>query len=112
VTARLPHSRTVLLFAVAFLLAVLAAAVVPDLAAAAADVRGAGRNVGETLKAWAGSIFGGGAAITACYFVLTRKVAAALAFTGLAMLVGGFVFAPEQMQQLSEGLWRLVLEGQ
>lgn len=88
-----------------------ASALVVDTATAqaAVDVQGAGRNIGETLKLWAVSLFAGGTAIMASFYLLQRKVAPAVGFFGLAMLVGGFVFAPKLVGELSESLWRTAL---
>ena len=82
----------------------------PALAAAGAvDVQGAGRNIGETLRLWSVSLFAGGTAIMASFYLLQRKVAPAVGFFALAMLVGGFVFAPKLVGELSESLWRTAL---
>ena len=40
----------------------------------------------------------------AIYFLAARKVGPALGFCALAMLVGGFVFAPNVMGNVSESL--------
>ena len=81
-----------------------------DAAFAAADITNAGRNIGDTARAWAGSLFAGGTAIAACLYALQRKVGPTLVFAGMALLVGGFIFAPSVVQDASESLWKTVLE--
>lgn len=102
--------RAALMVATVLALAALAGAAVCDPAAAAVDVHNAGKNIGDTLRAWAVALFAGGSALGAVYFLLSRKLGPAVAFFGLAMLVGGFVFAPSLMGDLSEGLWKTALE--
>jgi hypothetical protein len=77
--------------------------------ALAAGIQDAGKNAGQMLTSWARPLYGGSAAIVATFFVLTRDWAKAVAFVALAMLVGGFVFAPATMGQISEGLWKTLL---
>ena len=100
------------------LLALVAAVVAVGLAALAsaepalaqADITNAGRNIGETAKTWAGSLFGGFTAVAACFYGLQRKVGPAMVFAGLALLVGGVIFAPQLVQDASESLWKTVLQ--
>jgi hypothetical protein len=80
-----------------------------DHPALAAGIQDAGKNAGEMMTSWARPLYGGSAAIVAAFFVLTRDWAKAVAFVALAMLVGGFVFAPATMGQISEGLWKTLL---
>jgi hypothetical protein len=89
-------------------LAVLLAVGVAD-PALAADVKNAGKNIGDTMSSWAGSLFAGGTAVAACFYGLQRKVGPALVFAGLALLVGGFIFAPGEVSEASEDLWKTVL---
>jgi hypothetical protein len=85
------------------------AIVAAEPSAAAIDIRNAGRNVGDTLKTWAVAAFGGVTAIMAVYYLFSRKLAAALGFFALALVVGGFVFAPQEMANLSKSLYQTVL---
>jgi hypothetical protein len=77
--------------------------------ALAADISNAGKNVGDTARSWAGSLFAGGTAVAACFYGLQRKVGPAIVFAGLALLVGGFIFAPQLVQDASQSLWKTVL---
>ena len=89
--------------AVLLLAAFLVVVVCAD-AQAAADVKNAGKNIADTLKAWSTALFAGVTGIMAIYFLAARKVGPALGFCALAMLVGGFVFAPNVMGNVSESL--------
>lgn len=73
-------------------------------AQAAADVKNAGKNIADTLKGWSVALFAGVTGIMSIYFLAARKVGPALGFCALAMLVGGFVFAPNVMGNVSESL--------
>ena len=88
---------------VAALAAFLILAVCVD-AQAAADVKNAGKNIADTLKGWSTALFAGVTGVMAIYFLAARKVGPALGFCALAMLVGGFVFAPNVMGNVSESL--------
>ena len=106
-----PSQRSAALtVAACVLLAALGALVLPEGAHAAADVKNAGKNIADTLKVWAGALFGGVTGIMAVYYLLARKVGPALGFAALAMLVGGFVFSPALMSDLSESLYKTALK--
>lgn len=79
-------------------------------AQAAADVKNAGKNIADTLKTWAGALFGGVTGIMAIYYLTARKIGPALGFFALAMLVGGFVFAPALMGDLSQSIAKTALK--
>ncbi len=81
-----------------------------EVALAAADITNAGKNIGDTARSWAGSLFAGGTAVAACFYGLQRKVGPAVVFAGLALLVGGFIFAPQLVADASESLWKTVLQ--
>src|SRR3954453_17910460 len=88
----------------------LAAALNTHDVALAADVAEAGKNIGDTARSWAGSLFAGGTAVAACFYGLQRKVGPTLVFAGVALLVGGFIFAPQIVQDPRESLRNAVLE--
>jgi hypothetical protein len=102
--------RTMALLAAGCVLAAFVSLAVADGAYAAADVKNAGKNIADTLKVWSGALFGGVTGILAVFYLMARKVGPALGFAALAMLVGGFVFSPELMGDLSEGLYKTALK--
>ena len=105
-----PRRTAALLAASCLLLAALLALTLETPAHAAADVRNAGKNIADTLKLWSGALFGGITGIMAVFYLLARKVGPALGFAALAMLVGGFVFAPQLIGDLSESLYKTALK--
>lgn len=74
--------------------------------ALAADGESVGRNLGELLKAWATAIFAGVAALVSLVFLLNRRYNELALFILAALLVGGFVFAPEAVASTIENIWR------
>lgn len=109
-TVPLPSAASWRTIAAAVALAALLLALASTDAQAAADVKHAGKNIADTLKTWAGALFGGITGIMAIYYLTARKVGPALGFFALAMLVGGFVFAPQLMGDLSENIAKTALK--
>lgn len=105
-----PRRSAALFAAACLLLAAILAVAVDAPAYAAADIKNAGKNIADTLKLWAGALFGGVTGIMAIFYLAARKVGPALGFVALAMLVGGFVFAPELMGDLSESIFKTALK--
>lgn len=101
-----PNRRPVV---VALLAAFLILAVCVD-AQAAADVKNAGKNIADTLKGWSTALFAGVTGVMSIYLLAARKVGPALGFFALAMLVGGFVFAPNVMGNVSESIAKTVFK--
>src|SRR4051794_31568160 len=104
-----PRRPAALAIAVVLLAATLTLLAHGD-AFAAADVKNAGKNIADTLKVWSGALFGGVTGIMAIFYLTARRIGPALGFFGLAMLVGGFVFAPATMADLSESLVNAALK--
>src|SRR6476620_2636186 len=107
-----PHHRrnaALTLAAIVLLAAALSLTPAAD-AYAAADVQNAGKNIADTLKVWSGALFGGVTGMMAIFYLTARKLGPALGFFALAMLVGGFVFAPASMGDLSQSLVSTVLK--
>ena len=100
---------TLMLLALAGLLALALVVVEPALAAGSA--RDVGRNVGGLLKEWAGWLFGGVTAIVAIPYLARRDVAGGLVFTLIALIVGGFVLAGPTVAQIIESIYKLAAEG-
>ena len=93
----------------ALALAALTLAALADPALAASSAKDVGKNLGDLLKTWATSIFGGICAIMACVYVGQRQVGPAVVFAGLALVLGMFVFASSGVGHLVEGLAKEIL---
>ena len=65
-------------------------------ALAQGDGERVGENVGELLGGWAKSLYVGIAAVVALMFLLNRRFADLAVFMVAALVVGGFVMAPER----------------
>jgi hypothetical protein len=90
-------------------IAALLAAVLVEPALAASSAKDVGKNLGDLLKTWATSIFGGICAIMACVYVGQRQVGPAVVFAGLALVLGMFVFASSGVGHLVQALANEVL---
>ena len=91
------------------LVAVLAAALwlAPDaLAAGGNDV---GRNIGSTLRHYAGEIYGGVIAIVGLIFLVNRKFTDLMVFLLAAILVGWLVFSPDQVANAARAIGDRIL---
>ena len=87
-----------------FALALLAVVVEP----AVAQTSEVGRNVGREIRAWASAILLGIAGMLAVPVLAKRDVSGGLVLVLLVVLVGGFVFAPQAVRAVIDGLWRAV----
>jgi hypothetical protein len=65
-----------------------------------------GENLGELLGGWAKSLYVGIAAIVALVFLLNRRFADLAVFIAAAVIVGGFVLAPDEIAATVRDLWR------
>jgi hypothetical protein len=75
---------------------------------AAGDGERVGENVGHLLGGWAKSLYVGIAAIVALMFLMTRRFADMAVFMLAAVLVGGFVMAPNDIAGVVRDIWQTV----
>src|SRR3954462_2935171 len=82
------------------------------LVATAADAAGdggrVGENIGNLLGGWAKSLYVGIAAVVAFVFLLNRRFADLAVFMLAAVLVGGFVMAPNDIAGVVRDIWQTV----
>jgi len=102
-----PGGRRVLApAAIAAAIALLGAgALTPDAAMAASEV---GKNIGKEIETWGKAILLGVVGLVAIPVLLKRDVAGGAVITALAVLVGGFVFAPAAVKGVISGIWRSI----
>ena len=97
-------------FAVALaLVAVLAAALWLAPAALAAGGNDVGRNIGSTLRHYAGEIYGGVIAIVGLIFLVNRKFTDLAMFLLAAIMVGWLVFSPDQVADAARAIGDRIL---
>ncbi len=70
-----------------------------------------GDNIGDLLGGWAQALFVGIAAIVALVFLINRRYNELALFLLAAVLVGGFVLAPDAVAGTIEDLWQTVTGG-
>jgi hypothetical protein len=75
---------------------------------AAGDGERVGENVGHLLGGWAKSMYVGIAAVVALVFLLNRKFSDLAVFMCAALLVGGFVMAPNDIAGVVRDIWQTV----
>jgi hypothetical protein len=68
-----------------------------------------GENVGNLLGSWAKSLYVGIAAVVALMFLMTRRFGDLAIFMLAALLVGGFVMAPNDIASLVRDLWATIV---
>ena len=92
------------------LCAVVAAAVILALLAepALAQTSDVGRNVGREIRTWATAILLGVAGLVAIPVLAKRDVNGGLILVLLVILVGGFVFAPNEVKSIVDGIWKAI----
>jgi len=73
--------------------------------AKASDV---GKNLGQEVGSWAKAILLGVAALVAIPILAKRDMAGGVVVAALAILVGGFVFAPGAVKDVVRSLWGAV----
>jgi hypothetical protein len=78
---------------------------------AAGDGEKVGENVGHLLGGWARSLYVGIAAVVALMFLMNRKFADLAVFMLAAVLVGGFVMAPNDVADTVKSIWSTVTSG-
>ena len=101
------HTRTT----AAIVLAAALTLSVVDPALAAGSANDVGRNISNLFKNWATWLFGGATAIIAVGHLGRRDIAGALVFSGLAVLVGGFVLAGPQVADFIKGIYEFADTG-
>ncbi len=74
-------------------------------AALAQEGEQVGENIADLLGGWAEPLFVGIAAIISLVLLLKRDYAAMALFVMAAMVVGGFVFAPQAIAGTVEDIW-------
>ena len=67
-----------------------------------------GENLGGLLSGWARSLYLGIVAVVALVFLLRRHFSELALFIVAAVIVGGFVLAPNQIAGTVQDLWRTI----
>src|SRR4051795_3995265 len=75
---------------------------------AAGDGEKVGENVGKLLGSWAKNLYVGIAAVVALVFLLNRRFADLALFMVAAVLVGGFVMAPNDVAGTIRDIWTTI----
>ena len=77
-------------------------------ALAAGDGEQVGENLGQLLGGWAKSLYLGIASLVALMFLLNRRFADLAIFMVAALIVGGFVMAPNDIAGTVREIWQTV----
>ena len=99
------NGRLYLLLCACLAAALTFALVVEPALAQTSDV---GKNVGREIKTWATAILLGVAGLVAIPVLAKRDVNGGLILVLLVILVGGFVFAPNEVRSVIDGLWKAI----
>ena len=83
----------------------LALALAPEAAYAASGI---GKRVGNEVETWGKAILLGVVGLVAIPVLMKRDVAGGAVLAGLAVLVGGFVFAEGAVKNVITSLWRAI----
>src|SRR5919112_4268082 len=75
---------------------------------AAGDGEKVGENIGNLLGGWAKSLYVGIAAVVALMFLLNRRFADMAVFMVAALIVGGFVMAPNELAGTIQDIWKTI----
>src|SRR3954467_2383475 len=67
-----------------------------------------GENLGQLLGGWASSLFVGIAAVISLVFLLNRRYNELALFVVAALVVGGFVLAPQSVASTVKDIWTTV----
>src|SRR5919109_4406782 len=67
-----------------------------------------GENIGNLLGGWAKSLYVGIAAVVALMFLLNRRFADLAVFMIAALIVGGFVMAPNDVAGTIRDIWSTI----
>src|SRR4051812_31284825 len=77
-------------------------------ASAAGDGEKVGENIGNLLGGWARNLYLGIAAVVALMFLLNRRFADMAIFMLAALVVGGFVMAPNDVASTIKDIWQTI----
>jgi hypothetical protein len=77
-------------------------------ALAAGDGERVGENVGNLLGGWAKSLYVGIAGLVSLVFLFNRRFADLAIFAGAALVVGGFVMAPNDIAGTVRDIWQTI----
>ena len=77
-------------------------------ALAAGDGERVGENIGNLLGGWAKSLYVGIAGVVALMFLLNRRFADMAVFMVAALVVGGFVMAPNDIAGTVRDIWHTI----
>ena len=77
-------------------------------ARAQGDGEKVGENIGNLLGGWAKSLYVGIAAVVALMFLLNRRFADLAVFMVAALIVGGFVMAPNDVAGTIRDIWQTI----
>ena len=83
-------------------------ALLAPVALAQGDGEKVGENIGNLLGGWAKSLYVGIAAVVALMFLLNRRFADLAVFMVAALLVGGFVMAPNDVAGTVQDIWKTI----
>src|SRR5918997_698239 len=83
-------------------------ALLAPVALAQGDGEKVGENIGDLLGGWAKSLYVGIAAVVALMFLLNRKFADLALFMVAALIVGGFVMAPDDLAGTVRDIWATI----
>jgi hypothetical protein len=75
---------------------------------AAGDGERVGENIGDLLGGWAKSLYVGIAGVVALMFLLNRRFADLAVFMLAALVVGGFVMAPNDIAGTVRDIWHTI----
>jgi hypothetical protein len=75
---------------------------------AAGDGEKVGENIGNLLGGWAKNLYLGIAAVVALMFLLNRRFADMAVFMLAALVVGGFVMAPNDVAGTIQDIWKTI----
>ncbi len=75
---------------------------------AAGDGEKVGENIGNLLGGWAQSLYVGIAAVVALMFLMNRRFGDLAIFMLAALLVGGFVMAPDDISGMVKDIWAVI----
>lgn len=75
------------------------------------SAKAAGTNIGDILKSWGGSLLLAIAGLRGLVALAKRDFGEGISLLAIAVVVGGFVYAPDQVKGLIVSLWRPISGG-